>query len=146
MHRSRRRSRNSSAFAVGTTPPPARLSSRALCTVDYMKNPSTKLALNLVLTAIGLTLICVNARWLFFIGLTLIVFCGTLSLRPRKRLGGVERVLLTCLWIAGITVILWFSSFGRDPLGWKFAAVLMFVFTMTEMQYWRDNRRNMHEG
>lgn len=118
---------------------------KAVGDLDRMKNPNAKLALNLSLLAIGSALMCAGVRWLFFVGLSLSIFPGALSLRPRKRLRGFALVPLGCLWIGAVSVILWISSFGKEPLEWRLAAVLMFVVTMTEHQYWRENRRGRHE-
>jgi hypothetical protein len=109
-----------------------------------MKNPNTRLALDLALLATGLALMCIGIRWLFFVGLALSAVSGTVSLRPRKRVGGLGRLVSWFLWIVGVVLVLWLFSFGREPLPWSLAAVAMFAAAIPELYYWRVNRRQTH--
>ena len=111
-----------------------------------MKNPNTKLALDLALLAIGLILMCIGIRWLFFVGLAVTAVSGMVSLRPRNRVGGLGRLVSWLLWIGGAVFILWLFSFGREPLPWSLAAVAMFAAAMPELYCWRANRRGTHEA
>jgi hypothetical protein len=108
-----------------------------------MKNPNTKPALDLALLAIGLILMCLGIRWLFFVGLALSTVCGTVSLCPRERVG---RLVSWFLWIGGVVLILCLYSFGREPLPWSLAAVAMFAAAVPELHYWRTNRRKAHDA
>src|SRR5881275_2384510 len=100
-----------------------------------MKNPNTRLALDLALLAIGLILMCIGIRWLFFVGLALSAVFGTVSLRPRERVGRVGPLVSWFLWLGAVVLILWLFSFGREPLPWSLAAVAMFAAAMPEIHH-----------
>jgi hypothetical protein len=111
-----------------------------------MKNPNTKLALDLGLPAIGLSLMCIGNRWLFFVGLAVIAVGGTVSSRSRKTVSGFERLITWLLCIGGVSLLLWLFSFGREAVPWSFAALIMFSTAMAELYYWRINRKKTHEA
>jgi hypothetical protein len=118
---------------------------RACCTnvtiIDRMKNSNSKLVLGLALLAIGLILMCIGIRWLYFLGLGIGVVSGSLSLRPRSRVGRLRRLFVWFSQIAAFLFIVWLSSLGREPLAWSTATVVMVAVGMTEFENWRANRK-----
>jgi hypothetical protein len=111
-----------------------------------MKNSNTRLVLGLALLAIGLVLMCIGIRWLFFLGLGLGVISCALSLRPMARVGRLRRLIVWLSQIGAFVFIVWLSSLGREPLAWSTAAVVMVAVSMTEFENWRANRRATHEA
>jgi cellulose synthase/poly-beta-1,6-N-acetylglucosamine synthase-like glycosyltransferase len=108
---------------------------------DHTNSSIVKLASGLVLLLVGAVFMCVGIRWLFFLGLAVIVLAGLFSLRPRtsvSRLGGIMSWLAR---LGAIALFLWLSSAGREPLSWAGACAGIFAVGMTQFSHWRMNRR-----
>ena len=105
-----------------------------------MKNSSVKLAINLGLFAVAAALMCIGNRWLYFLGLALMLVSGFLSVRPRSRMGWPGRLAAGLLALAAVAVFLWLSSCGREPLPVAVACVGVLAVGVTELRYWRVSR------
>ena len=105
---------------------------------ERMKNPNTKLAVSMGLLTAGMIFVSLGIRWLFFLGLALVVFSGVLSFRQRTRAGSV---LAWLLCIAAGLFLVWFTSYGveRPPLVALLAVWLSGI--VDELHSWRLMRR-----
>jgi hypothetical protein len=105
-----------------------------------MENSSTRLAVNLGLFAVGLSLMYVGNRWLFFIGLALILVSGCFSVRHRPYMSWLGWLGVGALGAAAVGAFLWLSSCGREPLNPIIACVAGLGVVVTEVGYWRASR------
>lgn len=112
-----------------------------LCIMKATKNSSTRLALNLGMFAVALSLMCIGNRWLFFIGLALMLISGCFSVRPRSRMSLPGWLGVGLVGAAAVGVFLWLSSFGREPLHLATACVAGLAVVVTEVGYWRASRK-----
>ena len=106
-----------------------------------MKASNAKLVTSLALLAGGAVLMCLGIRWLFFLGLALTVISGLLSMRPCTRMPWWRHAVGWVGCLGAITVFLWLSSFGREPLPWAGACAGVFAVGMMEFDHWRASRR-----
>ncbi len=74
-----------------------------------MKNSTAQLALNLGLFTVAAALMCIGNRWLYFLGLALMLISGFLSVRPRSRMGWPGRLAVGLLALAAVAAFLWLS-------------------------------------
>ena len=100
-----------------------------------------KLALGLALLAMALVLMCLSIRWVFFLGLGLAGVSGALLSLPLSKLSRFRRFIALSGQLVALLFILWLSSFGREPLAWSTALVIMFAVGTTEIETWRARRK-----
>src|ERR1035437_6172299 len=105
-----------------------------------MENSSTRLAVNLGLFAVALSLMCIGNRWLFFMGLALMLVSGCFSVRRRPHMSWPGWLGVGLLGAAAVGVFLWLSSCGREPLNPITACVAGLGVVVTEVGYWRASR------
>ena len=100
-----------------------------------------KLIIGFALLAVGAISMCLGIRWLFFLGFGLMLFSRSLSIRTYAAVGWVRRLAGWIGQLGGVVVLLWLSSFGREPLPWAVACVAVFAVGMTEFDHWRLRHR-----
>ncbi len=105
-----------------------------------MSSSTTRLAIELALLVLGAVLMCIGVRWIFFVGFVLLVLSSFLSVQPRSPHRWPLRLLWWFTWVAALFVLLWLSSFGREPLPWVAACIAVFSVGMSEIECWRASR------
>jgi hypothetical protein len=99
-----------------------------------MKSSNMRFAISLILLAVALVLMCIGIRWVFFLGLSLAGVSSALSSSGPTNGRGAGWLIALILQIAACLFILWLSSFGRDPLTWSTAVVVMFAVGISEFE------------
>src|SRR5690348_6607053 len=81
-----------------------------------MTPPLTRLVVRLVALTIGFGLASIGTRWLFLLGLALIVFAGSFQYKHRPF---VVNLAAWALCAGAVVFLIWFSAFGtqKPPVG-----------------------------
>lgn len=105
-----------------------------------LENSIVRLAINLSLFAVALSLMCIGKQWLFFIGLGLMLVSGCFSVRSRLHMNWPRWLGLGLLGATGVAIFLWLSSCGRKPLSPVTACAAGLGVVISELEYWRASR------
>src|SRR5260370_27287832 len=108
-----------------------------------MKTPERKLVLCLSLLTIGLILMSLGIRWLFFPGLVLFVLSGFLSSRQQTKLGKIVQ------WVAIICVFgffAWRYSSGDYKPSWVALAGVWIWCILVEFKTYGESRSLLHDA
>lgn len=103
--------------------------------LNPMKGSELKSVVSLALLTVAAVLMCLGVRWLFFMGLALVGLSGFIcwiQQRPGKWLSGIFYLLVV------IALLLWLSSFGREPLPVWGACAGLVAGWIGEVQSWRQ--------
>lgn len=104
--------------------------------MKIVENSNARLAVNQGLFAVALVLMCMGNRWLFFLGLALMLGSGLFSVRPCPHMGWLGWSGLLLLGATATAVFLWLSSCGREPLNPVIACVAGLGVAISELRYW----------
>ena len=105
-----------------------------------MKTTDINFAVGEILLTGGLIISSIGARWSFFTGLALVIISGSFSLRTTRPKNFAGWMIRTVLWMAGLTFLIWFSSFGSEkpPIAALIGA--WFGCSVDEFRAWRQSR------
>ena len=110
---------------------------------EPMNASLTRLLVCWALTTISVALLCIGIPWFFFLGLALCLASLLFSSRPRTRRWKFIGWLGS---LAAAVFLVWFSSYGREPLQWVPAVAVWFSVIVTELEWWRISRRAIHDA
>src|SRR4030095_9651931 len=116
-----------------------------------MKSSTARLALNLGLVTVAVSLMCIGNYWLYFLGWAMMLLSLNFSLSPLSSSGaratGARNRMSWFQWLAGglwlsivVVIFLWLTGWGRKGLALHDAFLLWLVFAVPEVRYWLASR------
>ncbi len=111
-----------------------------------MKSSTARLALNLGLVTVAVSLMCIGNYWLYFLGWAMMLLSLNFSLSPLSSSGaratGARNRMSWFQWLAGglllsivVVIFLWLTGWGKG-LARHDAFLLWLVFAVPEVRYW----------
>jgi hypothetical protein len=100
-----------------------------------MKSIDIKFSVSLGILTVGLVLLCVDVRWLFFVGFTMVMLQGLLAYGYQPRaLSVVGHIVYVAIFIA----VMWRFGFEQPPM--IYLILVWLIIAGQEFYRWRKYR------